>query len=627
MRIEVVFGSIKELTKPVKYTEKNKGYKFKKKHNIKPIKTSYPTDSRQIPDVIITLQAQKLLGGIWKVGYFRVKAADLLKQDGPRWFKFKSLEKPHSSPGKLLVNISLYPADKVKKTPHRIKQTADSPFKLYYNLFYCLDISVDNTKEEKVQSKMKLEIGSKVIKELPYKPTHIPLWNESGTQDITLPKNLSFAPDLTVTLIQKGWFSEYDVGEINIPLNTINEDFAEPKFYQFSSYGDIKGKLLAIFNIEEQDPKNLEERDFNRAVKHNSDILTHADIRFALVGIRNLVGNTNNLKMEVNLLYLKPNEDSSYTMEVKDGEDEKLEEEEKNEYAETNRRLNRNSNLDEEESDNSYMEDDDEELGLHSKKEMLERKSVNPELITEIKEKDKIETKVTDTNDIEKNITRTGAEVPKNLGEMIECIPLETNPTNTPNFLKIINFKDVPFCQHPFLWPIIWIKVRDTGFYGKAENLDLLFPLIKYVDFLDLKSKRNNLKELKKAYKVKLSELDETTIKSETTVIESVQSDQESEESESEMSSEEVIKDEGEKDDEEEESENEGEEEEKVEQPTKTKKTDKGDETQDEENLILDDHEFYHDYHKRITSIKLPSLEDRVKDKCMVEMYKENNID
>lgn len=283
---------------------------------------------------------------------------------------------------------------------------------------------------------MRIEIGTKKIHTTVWKNNHIPLWNITGTQDLLLQKNLSFAPDLTINLVQKGWFGgEKDVGEINIPMTAINEDFSEPKFYQFTSYGEIKGKLLAIFNITEQDPKNLEEYVFDQAVENNSDILTHADIKMALIGIRNLVGITNDLKMEVNLLYLKPNKDSGYTAGmIKSKEYDDLDEDKEEEKEDHRKDHQRDSNLDEENSNDSYIDDEDEEMGLHAKKENLERKSVNPGLLEDVKKQNEADNKDQENDDIENNITRTGAEVPSNLGEVKTLEPIFKNPTSSPNF-------------------------------------------------------------------------------------------------------------------------------------------------------------------------------------------------
>lgn len=89
-------------TKEVKYRANTNSYKFKKNKNIKFKELNYPEDKTQIPDVIVTIKSVKFFGQEWNVGYFRLKASDLFKNTSPKWVKFKSIENPHTSPGKLL---------------------------------------------------------------------------------------------------------------------------------------------------------------------------------------------------------------------------------------------------------------------------------------------------------------------------------------------------------------------------------------------------------------------------------------------------------------------------------------------------------------------------------------------
>ncbi|CAI2387752.1 unnamed protein product [Moneuplotes crassus] len=606
VRIEVTFGLAKQFTKQLKYNSGSKNYKFKLKHKIKPIKISYPEDLKQVPDIIVTLQAQKLLGGIWKVGYFRIKPRELLDNDCPRWYKFKSLEKPHSSPGKLLCNFTLVHADKANTIRRGKKKSAEVQFKFYYNIFYCLDISIDQKNEEKVESKLRLEIGSNKIKSTDWVKNHIPLWNCSDFKDLTLPKNLSFAPDLSIYLVQKGWFGgEKDVGEVHIPLSSIKEDFSEPKFYQFTSYGEIKGKLLAIFNIAEKDAEN-NDSDLQNKVDANSDFFTNSDITFSIIGIRNLVNLPNDIKMEVSLLYLKPNEDTGYLMV------DKAVEEEKEEIKEESDPEDHSYLKSEEESNESYF-DDDEELGLQNKKEQLERKSVNPELLGQVAKKNAGMTK-NETLEAAEGIETKQIEDPKKRNQTLA--PMK-DPGLTPNFCTRVEFKNVPFCKHPFLWPIIVIKVRDTGYFSGAENLELIFPLINYVNFLSPKNKSLNLNDLKIAYKQKLSDLETSTNKTETHVSNSDEDTLENEESEDEDEGEET-KESGE--------ENSSEEEDKKETSKEMEEQDSAEEI-DEDKVTLKNHELYKQYHKRIKQIKAPPLSDRAADVAFSNMYGDFYVD
>ena len=55
----------------------------------------------------------------------------------------------------------------------------------------------------------------------------------------------------------------------------------------------------------------------------------------------------------------------------------------------------------------------------------------------------------------------------------------------------------------PFLWPLLWLEIRDNWYIGGTENLDVVLPLIRYVDFQSAYEKEYNLDKLKKAYRQK----------------------------------------------------------------------------------------------------------------------------
>jgi hypothetical protein len=148
--------------------------------------------------------------------------------------------------------------------------------------------------------------------------------------------------------------------------------------------------------------------------------------------------------------------------------------------------------------------------------------------------------------------------------------------------------------------------------------------LIKYVDFLDIKSKEDNLKKLYQAYKIKFSDLDSETTRTEIEVKDIETSEEESESSESELSSEEKDKIEVEADAEGEESEEEKSDDKNSDRPIKvtTKET-----QEDEHNLKIEEHRLYEQYEKRIKNIKILDLESRIKTKAFNKMYGENFID
>lgn len=166
-----------------------KGYKLKGKAKIKKIEADYPQDKQQVPDIICTMQAQRFLGGVWNVGYFRVPVTKLRNDNVPQWYTFKSLENPHTSPGKMLCNFYLISGKEMPKTNIN-KTNVKTTYTLSYHLYYSLDISPNEVNEDKIESAVALTIGSKhiypskaiTIENFPdvSEKKYIPTWNIKG---------------------------------------------------------------------------------------------------------------------------------------------------------------------------------------------------------------------------------------------------------------------------------------------------------------------------------------------------------------------------------------------------------------------------------------------------------------
>jgi hypothetical protein len=98
-----------------------------------------------------------------------------------KWYKFKSLTNPHSSPGKLLCNLHLTTERNIVKKIGN-KKPVKLAYNFHYNLFYSLDISIENKKEESVESKIEIYLAGEKIDSSAYKSSHIPIWDIKGTK-------------------------------------------------------------------------------------------------------------------------------------------------------------------------------------------------------------------------------------------------------------------------------------------------------------------------------------------------------------------------------------------------------------------------------------------------------------
>jgi len=638
VRIHVTFGLYTDFTKSIHYDGKNKNYKFKARHRIDPIKANYPKKIDQVPDVIVTLQSQTMFGSKWNVGYFRVPASQL-GEEKLKWYKFKSLGKPHSSPGKILCNLHLTTEKFIKKNLGK-KPSIKVAYMMYCKLFYSLDVSTEQKDETKIISWIKVKVSGHNLCKTEEKSGHHPIWNTKSKKKLDLSKDLNYEQDLTLTLFQKGYFgAENEVGEINIPLISVMKGKCEPRFYQFKSFGESKGKLLAMFGVKELEDKGVNSTDFEETMNSKLEVREKADIKLSIIGIRNLASMTNTMKMDVELIHLKEDKSIQSNKITTSTPGETPKEEEKKESIKKKKKMRMDSS---DEEDDSLPSDDD--IGIKDKKDNLERQSVHPELIQQIKEQE--EGKGTANYDTENTKREDEKEEEDEDEKKYNFVPTMPDPTTCPNFLKTFSFTNIPFSNDPLLWPIVSIRVTDDAYFASVENLHLMFPLINFCDFITPIEKEKSMKRIENAYRIKARPLDDSVLVSDHKESDSSEGEDSSEDEESESDSlpeeKENEQTNANKDEEEGEGEGEGSDKSHDSKDKSIKKKDGfwlfGKKKKDNKEEEVDDDDFdrlihkedpalFEKYTKRIKNIMPKSLKDRIKDKAQINIYDTLNVD
>lgn len=178
-----------------------------------------------------------------------------------------------------------------------------------------------------------------------------------------MPKDLSFAPGISLTLLKEArFYGEDEIGEIFIQMDKIKERPKRPRFYQFySNDGRSVGKLLAIFYIKEYHKDKKEDFDIDLMMREFREELTRADIKVALVGLRNLAGKCKDLTVKVSLLGLTTA--SNKNAERPDSAI-KAESPSKNEEKKSKARRDDSDKSDLDESDSDRISSEDEEDNL-----------------------------------------------------------------------------------------------------------------------------------------------------------------------------------------------------------------------------------------------------------------------
>lgn len=505
--IEINWGLATTFTeRTLKYNTTLKCYKFKKdKHAIKPFKMSYPVDLNQVPDIVVTMKSVRYFGGDWDIGYFRLKAKECLNNPDPRWINFKSIDKPLTSAGKMLWSFFITTSDDYIHKPR--KKTGKSKYSLRGHLLYSLDI-FPSLSESSIRTQIKYSIGSHE-KQTVFKDGHDPIWDHAISEELDLPKDLKFAPDLTLALSRQGrLYGEEKLGEINISLDSLQEEPERPKFYQFFQAGQWVGKLLAIMYIKRYDEKGIRpDKETNNIFNKIFMNMTNADISVWIYGIRNLYKTANDPEINISLVgYALHSENVLVSFKLHNQF--RISKQTKNKKLKMTMILKRTQSL--RKISMSVMTKilkiipDIKSISLKVAIifyliTALEEDKVNPENMTKKEEPQ--------NEDLENNLPPVNDNQAK---EYIGRVITENKNSKNLKLCSLVEFKNVPFCNDPFLWPILRIEIHDTTTFSGCESLEVKVPLIKYVNFISNKEKDKSIKMLQRAYKQKKSILDKS---------------------------------------------------------------------------------------------------------------------
>jgi hypothetical protein len=261
--------------------------------SIKEIREPFPVDTTQVPDVMVDLCTNTLLGGEKRIGYFRKSVSDILPSDKPKWFPFKSVD-THSeigdfSPGNLLIGIYYGPEESL----HMQNKTRPRKKEMYFHarIFGGYDVA-PSLSDQDTKTLFRIFIGDH-IEESVEKSGKYPRWDDHNITDIPvqLHDDLSYEPNLRFQLMQRGSYLgiknwEAEIGSFTVPLSKIEDTWAQPHFFHLvnpAEEGVSQGRILAEFHISRQPSKSLDYKPCSR------DFKTHlCNIKLAVIGIRDL---------------------------------------------------------------------------------------------------------------------------------------------------------------------------------------------------------------------------------------------------------------------------------------------------------------------------------------------------
>lgn len=283
---------------------------------IKDIEEPFPLDKSQVPDVIIDLYTDGLLGDR-RVGYLRKPVADLPKDGNPRWYSFKSVDS-HSdiqgfSPGMILASITFRlssdPLLANKSRPRRKK------FILHYFMYAGYNLA-PRLEEADVKASYTIYVGGTPIKqkEARQKEGKYPCWGDYDCATVNLYSegdDFSFEQNLRVEL--KTSFSRFNlfgnpmIGQFTVPLRSCTQMWDNPQFFHLVNpeYENAsQGRVLAQFFITEDPKMKVDFFDGNGT----EPVTTKCDLKIALIGIRNLKPAYTDCELEISLPELRTEE-------------------------------------------------------------------------------------------------------------------------------------------------------------------------------------------------------------------------------------------------------------------------------------------------------------------------------
>eukprot|EP00359_Climacostomum_virens_P001470 CAMPEP_0204897796 /NCGR_PEP_ID=MMETSP1397-20131031/921_1 /ASSEMBLY_ACC=CAM_ASM_000891 /TAXON_ID=49980 /ORGANISM="Climacostomum Climacostomum virens, Strain Stock W-24" /LENGTH=1426 /DNA_ID=CAMNT_0052065573 /DNA_START=152 /DNA_END=4432 /DNA_ORIENTATION=+ len=292
---------------------------------IKEIYEPFPLDKSQVPDVVIDLYTDGLLGDR-RVGYLRLPVSELPKDANPRWYSFKSID-THSdiqgySPGLILAAITFRiagdPPISNKSRPRRKK------FYLHYFVYAGYNLA-PQLEEASVNATYSIFIGGKEFKQSPERQkeqTKYPHWNDyeiaevnlySEGDDFSFEQNLRFEVKTSISSFK--FYANPLIGQFTIPLRSCTKIWDDPQFFHLVNpdfEGQSQGRILASFYITEDRKKSnvLMEND------NPEPASTYCDIKIALVGIRNLKPAYTDVKVQVSLPEIRHEEGDKAFREV-----------------------------------------------------------------------------------------------------------------------------------------------------------------------------------------------------------------------------------------------------------------------------------------------------------------------
>eukprot|EP00762_Andalucia_godoyi_P001218 ANDGO_04901.mRNA.1 Synaptotagmin-4 len=222
------------------------------------IECSMPSDTDQLPDVIINVKVRSLGALTSRVGYLRLKPTDIWGFSNPaKWImlepdKLAAAYQKDMIAGFLLFALDFGRTAEAPKVRPPIERPKMMPYELRAHIYQARNLTAadpNGTSDPYVV----VRLGSAVARTKRCDQTLFPVFYETVILEMELPQTLNYAPMVSVNVFDYDRFETDDfIGRLEIPCSKATKRFnPDPKWYDLytENVHAAQGQLLCSFQL------------------------------------------------------------------------------------------------------------------------------------------------------------------------------------------------------------------------------------------------------------------------------------------------------------------------------------------------------------------------------------------
>lgn len=142
-----------------------------------------------------------------RIGYIRIPVVECRKREAnPQWYRLKSPYNDGTCPGIILMNVQyVWEGADIQRFPKQ--RSVEGSYKIYAQILRGFELA-PSIPEDQLNTKVEIKIGNQTVQKNKYLTEIIghgrfPKWEETIVKEILIEKNLNFAADMRVVVLNK----------------------------------------------------------------------------------------------------------------------------------------------------------------------------------------------------------------------------------------------------------------------------------------------------------------------------------------------------------------------------------------------------------------------------------------